>query len=388
MKILSFDLCPLILACCLSLSPSAGQRGNAAHSEAGSEPHKVGCRTLSYMRQRFVNSGAGATGCDAGPPAAAPTAEPARQRYEFVAPQMGTLWRLVFFSAEEKPAHEARDAVWRLIAEIDAALSDYRETSEVNRLCRAGRIDRASEPLREVLERSLDISRQTDGAFDPTVGPLVRLWRESRQSRRRPADEAITRALNSVGWTAVRVTRAANGETGFELLKPGMQLDFGAIGKGYAQDRALRELTARGFSRALIDAGGGILAGDPPPGTTAWRVEVPPPDEAGEAITVSLKNGSLATSGDAHQFVEIDGVRYSHIVDPRTGLGLTERIQASVIAKEAATADALATAFCVMGEEKTRTFLKAHPGIDVRLVTQRGGRLRIWESKGFDRVVR
>jgi thiamine biosynthesis lipoprotein len=329
---------------------------------------------------------AAALPAQAPPPTTPLAAEPAMQRYEFVAPHMGTLWRLVFFSAQEKPAHEACDAVWRLLDRIEAALSDYQEDSEVNRLCRAGRIDESSDYLRETLVRSLDIARETDGAFDPTVGPLVRLWREARKSGRRPADAAIDQARVAGGWSAVKVRTGPNGRVGFELLKAHMQLDFGGIGKGYAQDQALRELAKRGFSRALIDAGGGVLAGDPPPGAAAWRVEIPSPAQGSEVVLVSLKNASLATSGDAHQFVEIDGVRYSHIIDPQSGLGLTQPIQASVIAPDATTADALATAFCVMGEEKTRAFLKTHSQVHARLTTQQNGRTRVWESKGFDRA--
>ena len=216
-----------------------------------------------------------------------------------------------------------------------------------------------------------------------------------------PPPEAVAEARSRVGWQKILLRRegsaAQPGAPGvggtWALSQAGMQLDFGGIAKGFTQDAVLRLLREKyALTRALIDAGGGVAVGDPPPGASGWRIGLAGPDDAGatrnEAV-VFLANQSLATSGDAHQFVEIAGVRYSHIVDPATGLGLTNRIQASVITAQGAPADGLATAFCVMGEAKVRAFLEHRPSIVARVLTTAGdGRTRVWESKGFDRLTK
>lgn len=307
------------------------------------------------------------------------------QRREFLAPHMGTLWRLVFFDDDESHARAARDAAWARLVELNARLSDYLESSELSRLARDGRLESPSDDLRRVLAAAQRLSEATGGAFDITVGPLVRLWRESRQSHRLPDAGALAAARALVDWRAVELT-----DTAAIFHTPGGRLDLGGIAKGFAQDEVLRLLRDHHQLQAvLIDAGGGISVGAPPPGQAGWTAGLDTENDADAGVTLTLQRQSLATSGDTRQFVEIDGVRYAHIVDPSTGLGLTRRIQASVVAAEGATADALATAFCVMGEEKTRAFLKGNPLAEARLnhVTAEG-RSRTWESAGFARLTR
>lgn len=136
-----------------------------------------------------------------------------------------------------------------------------------------------------------------------------------------------------------------------------MQLDLGGIGKGFAADAALAVLASSGAPRCLVNHGGDIAAGDAPPGATGWRVAL----DAAAGTMITLCNDAVATSGDAEQFVEFGGVRYSHIVDPSTGLGLTHRTQVTVIADDATTADALASALSVMGPERTDALLRSFP---------------------------
>ena len=309
----------------------------------------------------------------------------APQRREFVAPHMGTLWRLVFFEDDEARARAARDAAWDRLTELNSRLSDYLEDSELSRLARDGRLESPSDDLRRVLSAARRLSELTGGAFDITVGPLVRLWRAARKEKSLPADDAIAAARALVDWRAVELT-----EDAAVFRSRGGRLDLGGIGKGFAQDEVLRLLRDRhGIGAALIDAGGGVSVSAPPPGQPAWTAGLASPREDDPGATLQLRQQSLATSGDTHQFVEINGVRYSHIVDPATGLGLTRRVQASVVAADGATADALATAFCVLGEEKTRAFLKQHPLAEARLhVVTPEGRPRTWESRGFSRLCR
>ena len=142
------------------------------------------------------------------------------------------------------------------------------------------------------------------------------------------------------------------------LARPDMQLDLGGIGKGFAADEAVALLAARRLSRCLVALGGDIAAGDPPPQRPAWQVAT----TTAPSALLLLSNGGVSTSGDTEQFVEIEGARYSHIVDPRSGMGLTSRIEVTVIAPDATTADALATAISVLGPQAGQALLKEFPG--------------------------
>ena len=165
-----------------------------------------------------------------------------------------------------------------------------------------------------------------------------------------------------------------------------MRLDVGAIGKGFAADEALAVLTRSGISHALIDAGGDIVASHPPPGTPGWRVEIPKVDDGTVGSeTVWLSNGAVATSGDTYRYVEVDGVRYSHIIDPATGLGLTERRIATVFAPTAARADALASAIGVLGPIKGIELVESRTRVSARVLQTDGPVWRQWQSSE-DRV--
>jgi thiamine biosynthesis lipoprotein len=266
--------------------------------------------------------------------------------HEFTQVHMGMPVRLRFYAPADRAAAAARAALDR-IAALDAILSDYRDDSELRRLgARAGVWVVVSPELFAVLSRALEISRATGGAFDPTVGPLVVLWREARANRRLPDRPALEAARARVGWTHVQVDRSRRA---VRLDRGDMRLDLGGIAKGYILQQAVAALARAGVTRALVEAGGDIAVGDAPPDRDGWRIDVPGAEAAFASRAARLTNASLATSGPTAQFVEIDGVRYSHVIDPRTGLGLTTHVTARVIAADGATADALATALTIVG---------------------------------------
>jgi thiamine biosynthesis lipoprotein len=203
---------------------------------------------------------------------------------------------------------------------------------------------------------SRDLARRSDGAFDPTIGPLVNLWRRARKTGELPSQEEIAAARKLVGWQKLVI----NPKTGMVSLRlPGMLLDLGGIAKGYACDEALRVLHEHGISIALIEMGGDIVVGDPPPGKKGWEIEIPGADPANNRITVA--DLAVSSSGDTEQFVEIGGKMYSHIVNPRTGLGLTDRMAVTVVATYGLQSDGLSTAISVMGEKKGRTLAATYP---------------------------
>jgi thiamine biosynthesis lipoprotein len=310
-------------------------------------------------------------------------APPAEARYEFRATHMGSEFKLILYCADEAAARGASDAAFARVAALDKSLSDYDPESELMRLC-----DRAGGPpvpvgddLYRVLDRALEFSRRSDGAFDPTIGPVVRLWRRARREHKLPDPTLLERAKGLVGYQHARLD--PKGRT-VQLAKPGMKLDLGGIAKGFAAGEALAVLKAKGVNRALAAAAGDIAVGDPPPGSEGWTVAVAPLD-AGETPSryLLLRDVAVSTSGDAERFVEIDGTRYSHVVDPRTGLGLVGRVSVTVVAPDGATADALDTTVVVLGPEKGLPLVEATEGAACLIVRRVDGEVRTVESSRF-----
>ncbi len=314
--------------------------------------------------------------------------DPGLHRFHYTQLHMGVQVNMTVYAADQASAEQACTAAFDRIAQIDAMMSDYRPDSELMRLCdRAGQGPVPVSPeLFLVLRRSVELSRASDGAFDVTVGPVVTLWRTARRTGVLPSASEIAAARSLVGWQRIKLDR--NQRT-VELAMPGIRLDLGGIAKGYALDCAMSVLRQNGIERALIEAGGDIVMSGPPPGTVGWRVQmqsagaelvvptgrrVPPlpmshlaPEAAASSKTLprilELHDCAVSTSGDTEQFVIFSGKRYSHIVDPKTGLGLTTRTEATVIAKDGITSDSLATAFCVLGADGAGETLRAFPSV-------------------------
>lgn len=267
-------------------------------------------------------------------------------RYEFTQIVMGVSARLVFFASSEQEAHDAAQKAYARLNELDGVMSDYRNDSELMRLCRGdpGEPVKVSDDLRRVLTLAQDFSRRTGGAYDCTVGPVIKLWRQARKDGQLPDPRLLEAARALVGPDQFNVNANAGTVT---LAVRGVAIDLGGIGKGFAADEAIRTFESLGITSALVDLGGDLRASAPPPGREGWTVVVD--DGSNEPYTIRLANGAVATSGDREQHVDIDGKRFSHIVDPRTGLALTTLASATVLASTGAEADALASAACVLG---------------------------------------
>jgi thiamine biosynthesis lipoprotein len=268
------------------------------------------------------------------------------QRFEAVEPHMGTLVRIELYAPSQEKAAAAFRAAFARIAQLDDALSDYKPESELNRLP-----GQASPDLFTVLEAAQKLAGDTSGAFDITVGPVTRLWREARREHRLPSPDALHEAAARTGFRKLHLD-TAHRTVAFD--QPGMQLDLGGIAKGFAADEALAVLGNLGIHSALVAMSGDLAFSDPPPGRHAWKIEA-----AGQVL--ELSNAAVSTSGDAEQHLELDGRRYSHIVDPATGAPLTGSVEVTVIARRGIDADALATALSVMGPERAREFMRSRP---------------------------
>jgi thiamine biosynthesis lipoprotein len=316
-------------------------------------------------------------------------AENATNRFEFSEPQMGLPFRIVLYAPDRALAETAARAAFRRIAQLNDILSDYDSDSELSRLSRTSGENRAvpvSDDLWFVLQRSQELAARTEGAFDITVGRYVNLWRKARRDKMLPRPDLLESARAAVGWKNLVLERRHRTA---KLLAPEMRLDLGAIAKGYATDEAMNVLRAHGITRALVSGGGDMTAGAPPPGQPGWRIEIAPLDTPGAppARFVRLHDAGLATSGDMFQHVEIDGVRYSHIVDPHTGLGLTDHSLVTVIAPDGITADSLATAVSVLGPDKGLRLVRSIPNATVHIVRKRGDSLEVRESSNFPRDI-
>jgi FAD:protein FMN transferase len=304
-------------------------------------------------------------------------------RFEFAEDRMGTRFRLVFYAESNSIAQAAQRDAFRRIAELNDILGDYVPTSELMRLSqKAGGPPAPVGPdLFAVLQRSQEISRITDGAFDVTVGPLIRLWRRARRTRELPPPERIAEARALVDYRFLKLDESKRTA---QLEKPGMQLDVGGIAKGYTGDEVQKVLKKHGVQSALIAAGGDIVVSAAPPGTAGWRVGITPLGEEEQGTpTLFLHDCGISTAGDTEQFVEIGGVRYSHIVDPQTGLGLTTRIQVTVVAKDGITADGLDTGLAVLGVERGLPIVEKLPGVAARFVWKKSDALEERRSKRF-----
>lgn len=271
------------------------------------------------------------------------------ERFEFTRLCMGVPTRVVLYAETRGAAEEAARRAYARIGEIEDALSDYRAGSETNRVNAeaGGEAVRVGPDLIAVLERALEIARATDGAFDPTMGPAVALWRRVRAGGPEPthAETGTARAL--VDWGSVEVD--ADART-VRLARAGMRLDFGGIGKGYASSEAVRVLRDGGYHRCMVALAGDVSAWDSPPGMPGWRVAVGP---AGGSIggSIWLRRASVSSSGDAEQAVGEGANRRGHIIDPRTGEGSGRRGWVTVVAATGAEADALATAVFLLGDD-------------------------------------
>ncbi|MCU0873856.1 MAG: FAD:protein FMN transferase [Pirellulaceae bacterium] len=306
------------------------------------------------------------------------------QRYRELRPGMGSTFEIIVYAPDEAMAQRGLGAAFARIDQLNQIFSDYDSASEACRLSHASPMPEAvpvSAEMFTLLDYSAQLSRATDGAFDVTVGPVSRLWRRARRQRQLPAPDRLREALAGVGYQHLELDAAGRKA---RLAAPGMRLDFGGVGVGYAVDEALTVLKQHGLTRVLVNGSGDIVLGAPPPGETGWRIGVAPlePNQPPSRF-LRLAHCGVSTSGDAWQFVEIDKQRYSHIVDPKTGLGLTTRSSVTVIAPTGTAADGLATAASVLGVEQGLALVERTCGAACLMVCIENEKPQVHESRNW-----
>jgi len=290
---------------------------------------------------------------------------------------MGTRFSLEIAAPDPDAAESARHAAWRRIHGLEASLSTWirgSTLSRVNREAAAAAVPVNDDVLR-VLLRSREAWRLSDGAFDPTVGPLLAVWKPLAKLSRLPDAGAVERARGLVGFDRVAIDEKART---VRFGRPGISLDVGGIGKGYAADEAARAALAAGATACRVNAGGDMAArGAPPWSPAGFAVEVRDPDgradQAYRGIEFPLRDRAVATSGNYERYTEIAGKRYSHILDPRTGRPVPDAVvQVTVVAPDGALADALATALTVLGAERGVALANRLDDVEALFILARG----------------
>ncbi len=261
----------------------------------------------------------GVAGCRA-------SVEPRNPSY-FLHAAMGVKVEVRIDERDPQKAREAAIAAFARIDALDALWSDWKPDSEVSRFNQSvvdGPIEVSAE-TGAALAIAMEVAYATEGRFDPTIAPLVALWRQSRAARALPSQAAVDAARRRVNYRQLE----CNGVSALIKLEPSLAIDLGGIGKGLAAAEAVAILATKGCPRCLVAVAGDLAAGEAPEGCDSWKVDIAWPDGTTEEI--ALLRQSASTSGDAEQFVAIDGVKYAHIIDPTTGLGATRTQQVTVI---------------------------------------------------------
>jgi thiamine biosynthesis lipoprotein len=308
-------------------------------------------------------------------------------RFELEETHMACSFRIVLYSTDETTARRASRAAFARVASLNAILSDYDPESELSRLSRAagGPPVAVGADLFTVLDRSRRMYERSGGAFDVTIAPVGRLWRRARRDRKLPDPARLAEAKALVGSDKMVLDPKART---VRLAKAGMRLDVGGIAKGYAAQAALDVLNSHGINRALVAAAGDIVVSDPPPDARGWRIAIAPVErgQPGPRRVLLLARGAVSTSGDAEQFVIIDGHRYSHIINPVTGLGVEDRASVTVVAPDGATADALETTVYLLGPERGLKLIDDTPDTAAIYVRSTPDGIKTFQSSRFNDV--
>ncbi|MEQ8218593.1 MAG: FAD:protein FMN transferase [Arenibacter sp.] len=295
---------------------------------------------------------------------------------------MGTQIGLVFYEKDGQKADSIAQLVFKRIDELNRTLSNYLPESEINQLSKRPNMNVAlSEDLFRLMNISVNLAKSTNGAFDITLGPLIELWKNARENRQVPSIAEIKTAQQSTGYGNLEFL---NGNI-IRIKQEGMQLDVGGIGKGFAADEAISLLKRNGINAALVDMGGDVTVSEAPPNKEFWVLGFSYFNENGEEVfqKIKLKNQAVATSGDLYQYAIIDGKRYSHIINPKNGMALSNNIQVTVVAPNGTMADAYASALSVLGIEEGRKIVQETTDLEVFMVEDIPGAYKQWNSSGF-----
>jgi thiamine biosynthesis lipoprotein len=297
---------------------------------------------------------------------------------------MGTLFRIVCYAENEELVKAVANIAFNRIDSLNYIMSDYLPDSELNRLSRSsgkGGYVEVSNDLFTIIKLSYLWSIRTNGIFDISIGPFSQLWRRAGRKDILPTAHQIQNASESVGYRYIHID---SDKKSIYLEKPDMQLDLGGIAKGFAIDEIYGIFIQSGINHVLIDGGGDIRVGKAPPDKNGWKIVLENLEKGQHAFYLS--NASIATSGDIYRYIQIDSIKYGHIIDPRTGYGSTIQRTVTVQAENCTDADVLASILSIWGPEEGFKFISSIPGTKALIIQKEDDCIERYEKGNLNFV--
>ncbi|SFP52142.1 FAD:protein FMN transferase [Parafilimonas terrae] len=291
---------------------------------------------------------------------------------------MGSPFTITIFATDSAKAAAVAAKAFRLADTLNNILSDYIDSSEINRLSAASGKNsyvRVSQPLFNIIQQAQQAAALSNGAYDITIGPVVKLWRRARKAKTFPDKDSLQSALQKVGYRYIHLDTSKHA---VYLEKKGMLLDVGGLGKGFVAQAALNLIKQNGFNSAMVNAGGKIVMADAPDNQKGWLIGINQPEEKTEILLqmLALQNMAVSTSGDIYQYVELNGKKYSHIVNPKTGIGVTHQRNVTVIAPDGTMADWLSTACSILSVKQSLRLIKKIKGAALLITENKNGKIK------------
>jgi len=297
--------------------------------------------------------------------------------------KMGSAFNLIIVSADSNKANHLARKSYELVDSLNHIFSNYDSSSELSKInASAGLLPyKMSTAMLDLVQKSQYAYIQSKGAYDISIGPLSSLWRNARKAKLFPEASTVLATKKLVGLNQVKINKRLG--TIF-LPNANMQLDFGGIAKGYIAQWVINFLKANGIQQALVDAGGDIVMSGAPLNQQGWLIGVNLPETTDQLLNkkLQLSNCSVATSGDVFQFIEYKGVKYSHIINPLTGYGVTNLRNVTIVAKTGATADWLATACSILPIKEAKQLAISHQAA-LLITTLKNGKLVFEATPNF-----
>ena len=307
------------------------------------------------------------------------------KRFQFTENKMGSTFSMIFYCDDSIKASALSKECFAMVDSMNIIFSDYATTSEVGRLASMPIVkdQKVSDELFEMIRLSKSAWFRSGKTFDVTIGALTQLWRKAKVEKRFPSEEEINTAKQSTGFKNLTIDQT---KRTISFKKQGMHLDFGGIVPGYVAQKVLDHLKSKNINIALVDASGDIVVSDPPPGKDGWTIAINLPESSDETLDkkLELSNFAVSTSGDVYRYIIHNGKKYSHIIDPKTGYGVTSQRNVTVISKYGRDADWLATACSILPIKKALKLVeKEHAAVLIATIEKE--KIVTYRSKNFDK---
>jgi len=307
------------------------------------------------------------------------------KRFQFSENKMGSSFNLIFYHTDSAEAVIIAKECFLIVDSLNNIFSDYSSESEVGKLALQKNLTniKVSDELFAMIVRSKVAWERSNKTFDITIGALTQLWRKAKKENRFPSEAEIKPAKGLTGFKNLIIDERSKV---ISFKKQGMQLDFGGLVPGYAAQRVIDFLKTRNINIALADASGDIVMGDAPPGKDGWTIGINLPGNENETWDkkLALKNFAVSTSGDVYRYTIHNAIKYSHIIDPGTGYGVTSQRNVTVITKYGADADWLATACSILPIKKALALAKKEHAA-ILIATAKGEKIVVYRSKSLDK---